>query len=165
MLFCSGSPTNIRGGSSLHCGVLHKALGNCSNVGASAYAFSINYSDCGLFGVTVAAPRDDISDVVSSVATQLQSISRDGVGNDLVNAAKRKLQARILMEAECGSSVADIAYQASVLDGVVSPQQIASMVDKITSDNVSAVARRVLAGKKSIATVGQKYTGPFLQDL
>ena len=146
-------------------GVLNQAIQNSTNSAFSTEAFSVNYSDCGLFGVTVVAPKESISDVIGLASSELRVIGRDGISPDALQAAKNKLKSKYLMVAFSSSDVANVAYQASVLGKVMTPEVVVSMIDRVTPDDVAAVAKRVLGGKRSFASVGQVPNGVYLQDL
>ncbi|XP_076806556.1 cytochrome b-c1 complex subunit 2, mitochondrial-like [Clavelina lepadiformis] len=160
-----GTGCNIKRGSGLANGVVNSAVENATNGVFTTSAYSVNYTDCGLFGLSIIAPPDNISSVVSATAAECEKIATQGIDQNAVEGGKQRLKAAILMENESGAGAADIAVQASTLDAVSSPAQIASLVDSVSAQYLAAVAQRVLSGKKSLATVGPSYNGPFVQEL
>ena len=57
------------------------------------------------------------------------------------------------------------AVQASVTGSFASKAKLAALVDAVTADDVTAVAKKVLGGRKSLATLGNPCNVPILQDL
>ena len=161
----AGTQTNIKRGSGLVNGVLNHAVGKSTTSPFSTSAFSVNYSDCGLFGVTVAAPNENLIQTVNLVGAELRVVARDGVVREVVESAKRRLKLKVLLESESSQAVGDAASQASILNTVVTPQRMAEMIDAVTHDQVKSVAQRILNGKKSLATVGLARNRPVLGDL
>lgn len=160
-----GGESNIKRGSGAASGILNQALLSKTKSSFSTSAFSVNYSDSGLFGITVVAPKDSIADVVACASSELSAIGQNGLDADTLQVAKHKLKSQYLRNASSSNYVADVAYQASVLDSVASPQDVASMIDRVAAKDVKSAAGRVLGGKRSLAVVGQTYDGPYLEDL
>ena len=146
-------------------GLLNRAVAKNTEKPFSTSAFSINYSDCGLFGVIVTAPNESLCEIVAQVASELRVIARDGIKQEVVDGAKRKLMFQIMTNSESCAAVSDVAYQASVLGSTVTPRQMLALIEKVSPDQVANAAQRLICGKKSLTTLGKTCVGPYLEDL
>ncbi|XP_002125685.2 cytochrome b-c1 complex subunit 2, mitochondrial-like [Ciona intestinalis] len=161
-----GSTSSIKRSSGLKHGVLNSAVDRATNAIFNTSAFSINYSDCGLFGVHVVAQKSDFSKVAQATAAECSKIALSGIPNDAVEGAKQRLKAKIIMGSENSAyTVEDVAVQTAVLGTVAEPSKICKMIDGISAQQVAGVAKQVLGGKKSFATVGDCLNTPRLQDI
>lgn len=145
---------------------LPKAASKTMNVPFTASAFSVNYSNSGLFGILLESDGANIGKLVSSVNQEIASMASGGISEDEINAGKQCLKADILMLSESSrAAVNDMAVQLSVLDAYTSPEEIVTKVDSITPSEVLRVAKTVLGSKKSLVALGDITHCPYLSDL
>nr|CAB3267528.1 cytochrome b-c1 complex subunit 2, mitochondrial-like [Phallusia mammillata] len=164
--YALGVTGNIRRGSGLNHGSLNPAVEKSTDGVFSTNAFSVNYSDTGLFGIYVVSPQESINAVLQAVSAECKKVASNGLSDAAVNGAKERFKAAVLMNAECMSkTVQDMAVQSSVLGTIASPSSIVALIDGVSAADVAGVARRVLTGKRGLATVGRGSDGPFLRDL
>jgi len=161
-----GTQSNIKRGSGLSHGVLNSAIAETLSCPFSTSTSSLNYSDTGLFTVHVVAGAGDIAAATVAASAQCARIASDGVDAATVDAAKARAKSAVLMAYENAEfALQSSAVQASVTGSFASKAKLAAMIDAVTAEDVSAVAKKVLGGRKSLATLGNPCNVPILQDL
>jgi len=161
-----GTQSNIKRGSGLTHGVLNSAIAETLSCPFSTSASSLNYSDAGLFTVHVVAGASDIAAATIAASAQCARIASEGLDAATVEAAKARAKSTILMAYENAEFALEAsAVQASVTGSFASKAKLAALIDAVTAEDVSAVAKKVLGGRKSLATLGNPCNVPILQDL
>lgn len=161
-----GTQSNIKRASGLTHGVLNSAIAETLSCPFSTSASSLNYSDAGLFTVHVVAGANDIAAATIAASAQCARIASEGLDAATVEAAKARAKSTILMAYENAEFALEAsAVQASVTGSFASKAKLAALIDAVTADDVSAVAKKVLGGRKSLATLGNPCNVPILQDL
>jgi len=156
----------VKRGSGLSHGVLNSAIAETISCPFSTSTCSLNYSDAGLFTVHVVAAAGDIAAATIAASAQLSRIAGEGLDAATVEGAKQRAKAAVLMAYENGEfALHSSAVQASVTGSFASRAKFAQLIDGVSTEDVAAVAKRVLGGRKSLATLGNPCNVPILQDL
>jgi len=131
---------------------------------AAVSALNLNYSDAGLFGFIVAGSAAEAGKAVSAAAKVLRSMT---VNDDQLARAKAQLKSDLLMaEESTGNLLEELSMQALLNKGVmVNVVDLLSAVDKITVNDVNAVASKVAKGKLSMAALGNLSHVPYSDEL
>ncbi|XP_067670729.1 cytochrome b-c1 complex subunit 2, mitochondrial-like [Haliotis asinina] len=138
--------------------------------GACSQPFAVscinaNYTDGGLFGFSAVAQPNEIGQVLRAAFNQFASVTK-GVTDQEVARAKNQLKANVLMAMESQSGVmVDLAEQALGHQQIIPVEEVARMIDSITTADVVNVAKRMINGKPSMAAVGDLSGTPYLDEL
>jgi len=161
-----GTQSNIKRATGLTHGVLNSAIADTLSCPFSTSTSSLNYSDSGLFTVHVVAGATDIAAATIAASAQCARIASDGLDAAAVEAGKARAKSAVLMAYENAEfALHSSAVQASVTGSFASKAKLAAMIDAVSAEDVSAVAKRVLGGRKSLSTLGNHCNVPILQDL
>jgi len=161
-----GTQGNVKRGSGLSHGILNSLIASQISCPFSTSASSLNYSDSGLFTVHVVAAAGDIAAATIAASAQLAGIASDGVDAVAVESAKSRAKSAVLMAYENGEfALHASAVQASITGSFASRAKFAQLIDAVSTEDVASVAKRVLGGRKSLATLGNPCNVPILQDL
>ena len=117
-------------------------------------AFSHVYSDSGLFGIYGAVAPDQAKNFITIVANQF--IDMRGFTEEEVQRAKNSLKSSIYMNLETNSiALEDIGRQLLMCNRVVSGKEFGQLIDKITKEDLTRVARKLLNnGKPTVVHYG-----------
>lgn len=125
-----------------------------------------NYTDSGLFGFMAAAKPEEMDKVLRAALKEFGAVTKTGISDKEVARGKNQLKSNIAMTQESveGQMFA-LAEQAMGSDRVVSVEQVCEMVDSVTTEDVNAVAKKLVNGKPSMSAVGNLSNTPFLDEL
>jgi len=136
---------------------------------ASPFALSsinANYTDNGLFGFFAVAQAREIEKVLRAAFNEMQNVAQKGVAEEDVARAKVQLKAQIGMYRESGDSLLhDLGEQALGSDELLTTPDLLKYVDSITTADVSAMAKKLAAGKLSMSAVGNLSRTPYVDSL
>ena len=122
----------------------------------SIYSFSNMFRETGLCGVYFGCRPDRVGQVMETVTRELELIGRLPVPFDELHRAKEHLKGRIILGLESTSSRMSRLGQA-VLTGaeILSLDQLADRIDRVTADDVQSLAQALFAPEKmSVVGVG-----------
>ncbi|KAI4471119.1 metalloprotease [Holotrichia oblita] len=142
--------------------LLRKAIGEL-NEPHSIAAINVCYSDSGLFGVLLTGSANIAGNLV---AAALKTLKSPNISDADVNRGKNQLKTTVLSAMESGSyALEKIGLQAVLTGTVLSPSEIASMIDTVSAAEVKAAAQKVASSKPTITGVGNLRCVPFLDEL
>lgn len=121
----------------------------------------MNYSDAGLFGVTIAAPANLAKDAVTKAAKLLRSLK---VSDGQLAGAKAQLKADLLSGLD-NSAQALEQLTASALFNGSDVLSVLSQLEKVTLADVNAAASRLASAKFALAAVGNVQQVPYADEL
>jgi processing peptidase subunit alpha len=125
----------------------------------SCSAFNTSYSDSGLFGVYTVVSPDQAGEVCKSVTSCLAGLT--SVTPDELQVAKAILKGNICRQVDnTATLVQDLGTQLLLSGKYGSPSVFAGVIDNVTTDQVSAAARKVLSSKPTLAAFGDTHTVP-----
>lgn len=120
----------------------------------SVSAFSINYSDCGLWGVHGIANSQGLNNMVKSMIEELKAMRND-IRQDELKSAKAQIKASILMSMESSGYRADkMVHHYSSFGKVLSNDEIISKIDAVTINDVEECIKFILQSQCCISAVG-----------
>ena len=118
------------------------------------YSFLSCYKDCGIFGVYCGTGAEEARGLLSLVLDEIEKVQND-VTEEELNRARAQLKASILMSLESTSARCEqLARQMMVFGRPVPFNEIVQRIDGADRSSVTDVARRVFAGRPSIAAIG-----------
>lgn len=164
-----GTKGNVKRGSELERGALNKLVDDyvSDDCAFTTSAAAINYSDCGLFCVHVAADPDGIETATRATAAELAKLASTGFSDELVEGGKNRLLSSIAMSYEgTDKLVRDTATQALALNTKLDKGNLVFDVENVTTEEVNALAQQVIkSGNMALATLGRTSKMPALQEL
>jgi len=120
----------------------------------SIYSYLSSYTDGGLFGVYAGTGRDEVKTLVPLVFDEIEKLA-DSAGGDEIARARAQIKAGILMSLESTSSRCEqLARQMMVFKRPLSVEEITAKVDAVDAAALSRVAGRLLAGPRTLTTLG-----------
>ena len=118
------------------------------------YSFLSCYSDCGIFGVYAGTGAEEAHGLLSLVLDEIEK-AQDHVTDEELDRARAQLKASILMALESTSARCEqLARQMMVFGRPIPTDEIVQHIDAADRASVTDVARRVFAGRPSIAAIG-----------
>ncbi|KAF2895598.1 hypothetical protein ILUMI_10575 [Ignelater luminosus] len=129
----------------------------------NATAYNHAYSDSGLFCIHASAPPTHVREMVEVIVREMVSMAGTISGQEL-RRAKTQLQSMLLMNLESRPVVfEDIGRQVLATGHRKRPEYFISEIEKVTKDDIVAVARRLLSSQPSVAARGDLRKLPSLQ--
>lgn len=118
-------------------------------------AFSLNYSDTGLFGVVATAPDNKLDDLMWYVMPNLVRLAH-GISDQELARAKLALKVSVLSSHDGDAALAEtMAAQLSTIGRVVPLSEMLARVDALTMDDVKAAANDVINDQDhALAAIG-----------
>lgn len=160
-----GAGCSIKYGESASASKLSQAVSKVTN-DFSVNGFNANYTDSGLFGFVVAAQPGDMGKVLKAAFSEFAALTKGGLTDADVARGKNQLKSSILMANECSQTqLTGLAEQLLGSSQIKSAANIVSMVDAITTADVTAVAKKLVNGKPSMGAIGNLASTPFIEDL
>ncbi|HVA14485.1 MAG TPA: pitrilysin family protein [Stellaceae bacterium] len=120
----------------------------------SIYSFSHSYSDGGVFGIYAGTGEDQAAELMPVLCDELRQLV-DGLSGDELARARAQLKAGLLMSME--GTTARCEQQAShmLIHGrPLEPRELVEHIDAVDEDAVIRVAKRVIAGRPTLAALG-----------
>lgn len=125
--------------------------GLCYSISSSAWGLS----DTGLFEVHAATGPGMMSELIDVVGAELRDVAAHGPKAAEMSRAKAQLKAGLMMALESsGARAEQLARQLMIHNRIVPPAELIAKVEAVTEDKVAAFARRVAAGRPTVAIVG-----------
>jgi len=129
---------------------IREDLGLAYSVGA----FNSSYNDTGLFGVYAGTSHDNLAKTGTALCDEINKICT-GVNEEELERAKAQIRASIIMAEEKSSYKSEeIGKHFSIFGKYEGPEVVLGYVNKTTSRDVLAAARRIFSGKPSLSVVG-----------
>uniref|UniRef100_A0A8D8UM31 Cytochrome b-c1 complex subunit 2, mitochondrial n=1 Tax=Cacopsylla melanoneura TaxID=428564 RepID=A0A8D8UM31_9HEMI len=144
-------------------GPLSQAVFGAGGDQASVSAFSVNYSDSGLFGFVLAGTRDKVTPSLQAAIDVIKGASV----NDAHVARGKALLKRALAESfeTLDSTVESVVRQAVGTGVVKSLPDLLAEVDALSTSDVSAAAGKIKSGKVASAAFGAIQKLPYIDTL
>jgi processing peptidase subunit alpha len=131
----------------------------------SASSFNLIYNDSGLFGVYGSCQATHLGSLADVFAKELTRMAGPLTDTEF-SRAKNQLKANGLMQLETRSmQLEDIGRQLLTYNKVATPAETCALVDSVTKEDVSRVARTLLKKKPAIAGLGNLSYLPSYQEL
>jgi predicted Zn-dependent peptidase len=112
----------------------------------SIYSFSNMFRETGLCGVYFGCRPDRVGQVMETVTRELEEIGRRPVPFEELHRAKEHLKGRIILGLESTSSRMSRLGQALLTGAeILSLDQLADRIDRVTADDVQLLAQQVFA--------------------
>jgi len=153
-------------------GVLNSALGGgmssrlfqevreLRGLAYSVYSFTSHYADTGLFGVYAGCHPDRASQVIELCREQLSLAAALGLSAEELERGKGQMRGGLVLGLEdTGSRMSRLGKAELVYGELLSVDNIIDRINRVTLDEVSAVAGEVLTATPTLAVVG-----PFDED-
>lgn len=160
-----GGGPRVKYSSNLNCKVNH-AVAKATNSPFATSCININYSDTGLFGFCTIAQAKDIGKVLKEMVGQYSGVTKGGLTDKDVQRGKMQVISDLHMELETTASVADEIAAQVMLDGQIpNAAAVQAALEKVTTADVTAVAKKVINGKPTMAAVGDLSNTPYIDEL
>lgn len=118
------------------------------------YSFLSCYEDCGVFGVYAGTGAERTGGLLSLVLDEIEKV-QDGVTDEELARARAQLKASILMSLESPSARCEqLAHQMMAFGRPISTDEIVRRIDAVDRAAVSETAKRLFAGRPTIAALG-----------
>jgi predicted Zn-dependent peptidase len=129
----------------------------------TVYSFLNSYSDAGYFGVYVGTSPEWTREVIDVVRAELARVLREGLSADELQRAKQQRKGNILLALETSDSrMSRIANNEIYFGRDVSLAEVAAGIDRVTNDDILAVARRLFRpGELALTMLGDPKGAPL----
>jgi len=120
----------------------------------SIYAFNSPETDTGTFGIYAGTGEKEVAELLPVLCDEINKLS-DTLTEDEIMRAKNRAKARILMRSENWSTHAESNATDMIIYGRVVPDtETIRQIDSVTREQMAALAKRIFAGKPTLATLG-----------
>ena len=120
----------------------------------SIYAFNSPETDTGTFGIYAGTGEKEVSELLPVLCDEINRLS-DTITDDELLRAQNRAKARILMRSENFSSHAESnAIDMIIYDRVVPDEETIAQIDAVTIKDLSKLAKRLFAGRPTLASLG-----------
>uniref|UniRef100_A0A674MHL3 Ubiquinol-cytochrome c reductase core protein 2a n=1 Tax=Takifugu rubripes TaxID=31033 RepID=A0A674MHL3_TAKRU len=131
-----------------------------------ATAFSLSYSDSGLFGIYTVTQAGSAREVINAAVAQVRGVAEGNVSEADVTAAKNQVKTEYLMLMENSEvMLEEVGAQALAAAAYQQPDAVLQAVDAVTLDNVVKAAKTFVDGKKTMAALGHHTNTPFVDEI
>ncbi|HUI26496.1 MAG TPA: pitrilysin family protein [Candidatus Kryptonia bacterium] len=111
----------------------------------SVYSFLSSYRDAGYLGIYAATSAEWVEEVVDVIRSELRTVAADGLRPDELARVKNQLKGNMLLGLESSDSRMNRVAKNEIYFGHdISPSEVAARIDRITNDEVVALAGRLL---------------------
>lgn len=134
----------------------------------AASSINMSYSDSGLFGFRVISEAKEIRKALGAVVGVMGQATKGSIADADLQRAKKQLKSAIYVDNEDSAALLENIGTAALLSGRaadVTPATIDAAIDKITAEDVSKIAKKVINGKPTLAIVGDLSHAPYLDEL
>lgn len=129
----------------------------------SATAYNHAYSDTGLFCIHASAPPTHVRDMVEVIVKEMVNMAGTVTDQEL-RRAKTQLQSMLLMNLESRPVMfEDIGRQVLATGHRKRPKYFINEIEKLTKDDIIAVAKRLLSSQPAVAARGDLKQMPSLE--
>lgn len=120
----------------------------------SIYSFLSSYSDGGLLGIYAGTGEDEVAELIPVVCDEMVKL-RDGIEAAELKRAQTQLKASILMGRESsGARAEQLAQQMLAFGRPIPTEEIVGKIEAVTLDDLSRLARCLVASPPTLATLG-----------
>lgn len=120
----------------------------------SIYSFLSSYSDGGLLGIYAGTGEDEVAELIPVVCDEMVKL-RDGIEGAELKRAQTQLKASILMGRESsGARAEQLAQQMLAFGRPIPTEEIVGKIEAVTLDDLSRLARRLVASPPTLAALG-----------
>ena len=120
----------------------------------SIYAFNSPETDTGTFGIYAGTGEKEVAELLPVLCDEINRLS-DTLDDVEILRAKNRAKARLLMRSENHSTHAESNAIDMVIYGRVIPDsETIARIDSVTKEEMAALARRIFAGKPTLASLG-----------
>jgi predicted Zn-dependent peptidase len=121
----------------------------------SVYSYGSQYADAGLFGVYAGCAPGKVEEVLDLTRAELAAVAADGVTAEEVARGKGMVKGSYVLGLEdTGSRMSRLAKSELLYDDLMSVDELLAEVDRVTLDDVNALAHDLLSQPMSLAVVG-----------
>ncbi|GJQ09275.1 hypothetical protein GpartN1_g1066.t1 [Galdieria partita] len=126
----------------------------------SATAFNHCYTDSGLFGIHCSADPERTEELLEILMKETKSM-KQALNERAVRRAKKMTKSSLLMNLESRAVVCeDLGRQILTSGQYLEPDKLASMVDKVKTEDLERVIDRMLSSKPTLAIYGDHHGLP-----
>jgi predicted Zn-dependent peptidase len=121
----------------------------------SVYSYGSQYAETGLFGVYAGCAPGKVEEVLDLTRAELGRMAAEGVTTEEIARGKGMVKgAYVLGLEDTGSRMSRLAKSELLYGDLMSVDELLARVDKVTIDEVNAVAAELLSQSMSLAVVG-----------
>ncbi len=120
----------------------------------SIHTYNAYYSDCGLFGIYAGTGEVETGELLAVLCDEIRRLA-DSLDDDEIRRARNQLKASTLMSLESTSARAEqLGEQVLVYGRAIPIDEIVKRIDAVDAASVAGVARRIFAGRPTVAALG-----------
>jgi predicted Zn-dependent peptidase len=117
-------------------------------------AFSLSYSDSGIFAVAAGAKPDTIPELLGIIHEELEDVCRNAPSEKELERLKSYVKGNMVMSLEGSSSRMNrLARHIMYYHRYIPLDEVIQKIDKISVDDILRTAQRLLKGKWSLALI------------
>ena len=121
----------------------------------SVYSYNSQYAEAGLFGVYAGCAPGKADEVLDLIRAELRRVAADGVTAEEVSRGKGMVKGSYVLGLEdTGSRMSRLAKSELLYGDLMSVDDLLARVDRVTLDEVNAVAADLLGRPMTLAVVG-----------
>lgn len=126
----------------------------------TTYSFASSSPEGGLFGLYAGCNPANVTQVVGLLEESFGRLAREGVSEDEVESAFRRLRAELIYDNERSSSQMNRLGHAELIRGrLLSQEEMLERARRVTASDVVELAREIASGPRSLCIVGPEGVG------
>ncbi len=122
----------------------------------SINSFTASYADAGMLGVETAVSPESEETAIRLILEEIEKLCRDGVTEEELRCAGSMAKSSIILSAESTSSRMNRLGASVLQEGrCLSTDELVALYEKVTSDDITELARETLTRDVSFSAVGR----------
>ena len=123
----------------------------------SVYSGPSSYPHCGEFTVYAATGPKNTKMVLEQIDIEIKKMLEGGITEKEFTMSKAQLKSSFILGLESAyNRMNALGHNQILLNRVIPPEETIASIEKVTMDDVMAMARKVLTGPRAYAVVGRK---------
>ena len=123
----------------------------------SVYSGPSSYPHCGEFTIYAATNPKHVKTVLEQIDIEIKKLLDQGLTEKEFTMSKAQLKGSFILGLESAyNRMSALGHNQILLNRVIPPEETIAAIEKVTMDDVAAVAQRILTGPRAYAAVGRK---------
>ena len=122
----------------------------------SVYSGISSYPSCGEFTIYAAMNPKNVGKVLEQIETETARLLREGISEKEFTVNKAQLKSSFILGMESAySRMSALGHNQMLLNRVIPPEETIAAIERVTMEDVRALAERILTGPRAYAVVGK----------
>jgi predicted Zn-dependent peptidase len=121
----------------------------------SVYSYHSTYQDTGAFVVYAGTRPGNVEQVVRLIQDEIAKVQQDGITAEELDRAKESMKGQLVLSLESTRNrMTRLGKTRATNSPLLSIDELVERIDAVTGDDVTAIARRLFSGGRTLAMIG-----------